>query len=191
MTVKDVIYVEANKFPTVVSCIDEELGNKWEHLLEFAFDVTKPFPDGSYESDINGVLMKDIPDVKSYYLPVHIHDQVLPTEISIRFTKTIELIKGMAGIYGLFLAVIGPNSVVPYHTDDRSNNTNTILIGVRVPSTNVDDIGFEINSTKYNIDKSIIFSSSIPHKAWNNTNQWWVSAILIADINTLKLKDTA
>ena len=106
-------------------------------------------------------------------------------------TKTIELIKGMNGVYGLFLAVIGPNSVVPYHTDDRSNNTNTILIGVRVPSTNVDDVGFEINSTKYNIDKSIIFSSSIPHKAWNNTNQWWVSAILIADINTLKLKDTA
>lgn len=103
--------------------------------------------------------------------------------IATKFSETIQCITNMPGVLEARMIAIGPNSVLPLHLDDMNrpcydlNDWYSVFIGVNVPSQNSDLLGVQIEEETYNHNngQAIIFDTQIPHHAWNNTNQWWIS----------------
>lgn len=191
MNVSNTDYISSHKFLELVDCVDQELANDWAYLIPYAFDVTQIRPDGTYYADVHGTLLRDYKDVSIYYLPVYIEGETLQEVLVTRFEKSVEIIEQLPNISKAFVIFVGPNSPVPRHVDDHPATLYNMLLGVRVPGSSADEVGIQIDSTvcRPARGEALIFSPTIPHHAWNKTDQWWVSIVLMADVNTLKLKE--
>ena len=99
------------------------------------------------------------------------------------FPRTLEFSKKLNGITKIELIAIGPNSIIPLHLDDMSrpkfdtSNFYVMFIGIHVPSNEPNIVGIQIDKEIYNHThgKAIVFDTQIPHSAWNNTDEWWLS----------------
>lgn len=103
-----------------------------------------------------------------------------------KFKPAIEKIESMPGIVLSVLFFIAPNSIVPTHIHDMDrpayDNTDyyNIFLGLYVPSTDVEILGAKIDNEIHSHakGKAFVFDSQVPHSAWNNTNEWWLSILM-------------
>lgn len=124
--------------------------------------------DSDENVNINAVLLFDI-------------ESIISKEIEERFPRTIEFIKNMPGVRIASCIAISPKSKVPLHLDNMEkpayelNDWYAVLIGIKVSDNNL--IGLEIDNQTCIPEEgeSIIFDTQLPHKAWNDTDTWWIS----------------
>jgi hypothetical protein len=133
--------------------------------------------------DLTEILPRDRTNISIYVIFLYDHSHITTDEIQRKFPKTREYVQTMPGVSTLKCIAIGPNSIVPLHLDDMSrapydlNNWYSVFTGVTVPSESADLIGVKVDNDIYNHAEaeSIVFDTQIPHCAWNNTDQWWIS----------------
>lgn len=89
----------------------------------------------------------------------------------------------LPGIINFSLNCISPGGAIPEHSDysydmredlAKSKEAFVILVAVDIPSNDIDLCGFELNGIKTVIKTGDIkaFDGSLPHSAWNYTNEW-------------------
>jgi hypothetical protein len=105
------------------------------------------------------------------------------TEWSNQLPKLTSIAKALPGIVNFSLNAIAPGGQVPEHSDysydmrkDLSgvDHVYVIVIGVNIPSTNIDECGFKLGEEKILLKTGdiISFDGGVPHSAWNFTDQW-------------------
>jgi hypothetical protein len=91
--------------------------------------------------------------------------------------------KQLPGVVNFTLNAIAPGGQVPIHSDytydmrkdlSKSDLVYVILLGVDIPSTNIDECGFKIGDDTILIKTNdiIAFDGGIPHCGWNFTDKW-------------------
>ncbi|NBP59036.1 hypothetical protein EBU71_21305 [bacterium] len=170
--------MSANNYVQCVEILKEEMSTDY---LNFLFNVME-YDDSP---DLTEVNPRDRKNISLYcgllYQKGHSDYNI---ELLAKFKKTLNLCHQLPGIEKIEIIAVGPCSVVPLHLDDMSrpaydtsNDWYSVLIGVCVPSNNIELLGIEIGNKKYSIEQNvpIIFDTQVPHHAWNNTKDWWVS----------------
>ena len=105
------------------------------------------------------------------------------TEWSDKLPKLTSIAKALPGIVNFSLNAIAPGGAVPEHSDysydmrkDLSgvDQVYVIVLGVDIPSTDVNECGFKIgnNTLLLKTNDIIAFDGGIPHSAWNKTTKW-------------------
>ncbi len=141
--------------------------------------------DNDDSHDLTGVHPRDRTDV-NLHCGLLLGDGVTEYKDTLikKFQKSLNYAKTLSGVVKIELIAIGPNSVVPTHLDDMSrpqfdnnNDWYSVFIGVVVPSIDLRMIGVQVGNEIYNhmCGKAIVFDTQIPHSAYNNTDQWWLS----------------
>lgn len=91
--------------------------------------------------------------------------------------------KTLPGVVNFSLNAISPGGQVPEHSDytydmrkDLSgvDRVYVIVIGVDIPSTDINECGFRIGDENLLLKTGdiIAFDGGIPHSGWNFTNKW-------------------
>lgn len=116
--------------------------------------------------------------LKWHIIPVLRNSEV--TEYAFELPNVLEKVKQIPGVVNCTLNIYSPGGDSPIHTDD-GYDTRPDLIGfkkclavllcVDIPSTNIDECGFQIADEKivHKTGDFIGFDGSIPHGSWNNT----------------------
>ena len=105
------------------------------------------------------------------------------TEWASKLPKLTSIAKSLPGIVNFSLNAIAPGGAVPEHSDysydmrkDLSgvDQVYVIVIGVNIPSTDIDKCGFKIGNESLLLKTGdiIAFDGGIPHSAWNKTDKW-------------------
>lgn len=169
--------------------LSEELAHDWQYLKEYGIDLHKLNERGEYYKDVYGEVISGRPDVNVFYLPTYSSSGKLPDVIRSKFEKSNSILSTVAGLDHTFIAFIGPHSVVPMHVDDPNREPNdpsqnlNVLLGIRVPSTDISQIGLRVNNEVigHKSQHAVVFDAQIPHEAWNNTDDWWIAIVLRTD----------
>jgi len=169
-----------------------DLNNEWESLLPLAVDVRNLDKDetGDYfYKTIDGTPVHDVPTARVWYLRIYDKHDQMDGIISNRFNRSILELECVPGIRRVFIVFIAPNADLPRHIDDLErppydpSETYNLVLGVSVPSEDINDLGINIHTTDLNLknNHAILFDANVPHNAWNKTNDWWISSILVVD----------
>jgi hypothetical protein len=177
-TVSQDYYVAPWMITECVKIFRDEMKN-FQNIKEHLINVL----DFDDSPDLTEVHPKDRTNVSIYVIFLYDHMYAATEEIQKKFSKTRNYVQTMPGVNTLKCIAIGPNSIVPLHLDDMNrepydlNNWYSVFTGVIVPSEDANLIGIKIDNDIYSHaeEKSIIFDTQIPHCAWNNTDQWWIS----------------
>lgn len=180
-----------NILKLLAKILREELGSNWDNLIKYAINLNDPA--GGY-TDVNGVPIAGRSDVNVYYLNTYDKTGEVHKEIADKFSRSTRILKGLPGLDRTFIAFIGPNSVIPSHIDDLNrpafdpSSRYNVLLGVQVPSDNIEQIGLRVNTESVNHcnDYAVAFDANIPHDAWNKTNEWWICIVLLTDKDYVK-----
>jgi hypothetical protein len=89
----------------------------------------------------------------------------------------------LPGVVNFSLNCISPGGAVPEHSDysydmredlSGTKRAYVILVAVNIPSDKIDECGFSLGGENYYIKTGDIraFDGSIPHSAWNKTQNW-------------------
>jgi hypothetical protein len=116
-----------------------------------------------------------------YMLPVIRNRKV--TEWAHELPHTTSLATEIPGLVNITLNFFAPGSGAPAHSDydydmreDITNNSKcyAILLGVKVPSNDIELNGFRLGSESIVIRENDIFGfdGGIEHQSWNNTECW-------------------
>lgn len=170
--------------------VAEELTDDWHDLLPYAHFIKDPDEYGNYHTDVNGIPLNTRDDVNVYYLPSDDSDVVAS-----RFIRTNNILSEFTGYHRNFIAIIGPNSVIPKHIDDSTrkpfsfSKTCNFLLGIKVPSEDPNQLGFSLNNKiiGQKVGSAVAFDANIPHEAWNKTNEWWIALSMVVDKHRCKL----
>jgi hypothetical protein len=107
------------------------------------------------------------------------------------FNEVVAKIEKLPDCFQAFINFMKPNSILPEHMDDESSNGNygtlksagikcyQISCGIHIPSSDPELCGLEINKEIAVVGegKIIAFDGTLPHRGWNNTDQWRVTLI--------------
>lgn len=107
------------------------------------------------------------------------------------FSDVVKKIEVLPDCFQAFINFMKPNSILPEHMDDESANGNygtlksagikcyQISCGVHIPSSNPIECGLEVNKEIVTVEQGgiIAFDGTLPHRGWNNTDQWRVTLI--------------
>lgn len=89
----------------------------------------------------------------------------------------------LPGVVNFSLNAIAPNGTAPTHSDysydmrgDLTGNAKVyvILLGVKVPSNDINKCGFHVNEERISFGTNSIkaFDGAAPHGSWNYTDDW-------------------
>lgn len=145
-----------------------------ESLLPHFVRVT----DVDDSPDLTDVHPRDRKDLDLFFISV---DDTL-------FPKTTALIKNIPEITTATILGFGPHSQLYTHVDTELEpyseiDWKSVFIGMFVPSYNIEKVAVKIGDDIFSHKDIIIFDTQIPHSAWNQTDQWWIS-IRLAVLNT-------
>jgi hypothetical protein len=107
------------------------------------------------------------------------------------FAEVVKKIGLLPDCFQAFINFMKPNSVLPEHMDDESINGNygtlrcagikcyQISCGIHIPSIDPILCGLELNKEIITIGQGeiVAFDGTLPHRGWNNTDQWRVTLI--------------
>ncbi len=174
-TVDQSLYSNPDMIDGVVELFKKEMGS---------FDEVKSYSVNVLDFDDSRDLT-DIPPRERNNISVHTFSlfESIEEKILSKFPLTVDYIKLMPGVIDARMIAIGPNSILPLHLDDMGrpsydlNDWYSVFIGIQVPSENSDLLGVQIETDicKHKSGLAIIFDTQIPHHAWNNTSEWWIS----------------
>ena len=150
--------------------------------------------DNSY--DLTDIHPKNRKNLLMYIIFFKKNDE-LDDKIKNRFPMTYEYIQKIPGVIDTVCIAIAPNSIMPLHIDDMEkglyqyNDWYSVFIGVKVPSSDSNLLGVEIDKIIYNHSEknAIVFDTQCPHRAWNNTNDWWISLRFNVKKSFFKIKE--
>lgn len=105
------------------------------------------------------------------------------TEWAKLFPKLSNVAIELPGIVNFSLNAIAPGGQVPKHSDytydmrkdlSKADLVYVILLGVDIPSTDIDKCGFKIGDETILLKTNdiIAFDGKIPHSGWNFTDKW-------------------
>ena len=105
------------------------------------------------------------------------------TEWSNTLPKLTSIAKSLPGIVNFSLNAIAPGGQAPIHSDysydmrkDLSgvDQVYVILIGVDIPSDNINVCGFQLDNNRmvFKTGDIIAFDGGIPHGSWNYSDEW-------------------
>ena len=112
-------------------------------------------------------------------------------EVPDMFKDVVKKIEKLPDCFQAFINFMQPNSILPEHLDDESPNGNygtlksagikcyQISCGIHIPSSDPIECGLEINKEIIAVEQNsiIAFDGTLPHRGWNNTDQWRVTLI--------------
>lgn len=181
-----------NILKLLAKILREELGSNWETVAK-AHGINLNDPAGGY-TDTAGNPIAGRSDVNVYYLNTYDRSGTVHSDVAEQFSRSNRILKGLPGLERTFIAFIGPNSVIPCHVDDperpafNPSKRLNVLLGIQVPSNNIEQIGLRVNTESINQcnDHAVSFDANIPHDAWNNTNEWWIGIVLLTDKEHVK-----
>lgn len=169
-------YQAHEKIPLLLKTMQEE-------LVEF-LKVKQPtdVADLTWFEKRYGHLMGDRDIVKLWYVNPSIRDGEI-TEWADNFPKTSKLAMELPGIVNFSLNVVSPGGQCPPHTDYRfdMNPTQTkakrayvILLGIDIPSTDINVCGFDLNGDKKLLVNGdiISFDGAFIHSSWNYSDKY-------------------
>jgi hypothetical protein len=107
------------------------------------------------------------------------------------FEEVVKKMELLPDCFQAFINFMKPNSTLPEHMDDESLDGNygtlrsagikcyQISCGIHIPSTDPALCGLEINKevVTFGAGDIIAFNGTLPHRGWNNTDQWRVTLI--------------
>ena len=131
--------------------------------------------------DLTDIHPRDRENLLIHVMMIYNKDQEVSLEMSKQFYETINLVKNIPEILDITYITIGPTSILPLHVDTMTkpvydlNDWFSVLLGVYVPSNDIDLLGVQIGNDIYthSSETPIIFDTQIPHCAWNRTNDQW------------------
>jgi hypothetical protein len=112
-------------------------------------------------------------------------------EAPIMFKEVTSKIEKLPDCFQAFINFMKPNSILPEHMDDESTEGNLgtlrsaglkcyqISCGIHIPSIDPALCGLEVNKEVIVVGENeiIAFDGTLPHRGWNNTDQWRVTLI--------------
>ena len=112
-----------------------------------------------------------------------------PTKWSKQWPRTHEVTKDVPGIIHVAVNFTKPGCTIPVHQDkvDRINDSVVDLvptvIGIRIPSADIDVVGFEIDSNKIYLGEGdvVSFLPEQPHGSWNFSKEWRVTLYITTE----------
>ncbi len=111
------------------------------------------------------------------------------TKWSEQWPRTYNASKDMPGVIHVAVNFTKPGCVIPVHQDkvdrinDRVIDLIPTLIGIRIPSNNIDTVGFEIDQKRIYIGEGDIvsFLPEQPHGSWNFSKEWRVTLYITTE----------
>ena len=111
------------------------------------------------------------------------------TQWSDQWPRTYNASKDMPGVIHVAVNFTKPGCVIPVHQDkvdrinDRVIDLIPTLIGIHIPSNNMDTVGFEIDQKRIYIGEGDIvsFLPEQPHGSWNFSNEWRVTLYITTE----------
>lgn len=176
------MFINSNKFiyddlvPMLTDTFVKEFGCAEDWLENSLLSHQPPGPD----------ILDNTTDDQTNLHALVVYDRIelIDPYIQERFTKFRELLSiSLPKILSVHVALLGPNSVVPLHSDSHSKGRNpdtdvNILIGCVI--TDPTRVGFQLAGIDADIEygRGLVFDGKIPHRAWNKTDSWAVTMIL-------------
>lgn len=155
-----------NNFKIIQKSAKSEIPNI-DYLLPHFVRVT----DVDDSPDLTDIHPRDRTDLHLFFVSV---DEKL-------FPNTTKIIKENSNIVSAVILGFGPNSQLYPHVDTvelppyAEVNWLSVFMGLYVPSYDKDLVGVKVGDTVYSHEDIIVFDTQVPHLAWNNTNEWWIS----------------
>ena len=120
--------------------------------------------------------------MKLWYAVPNIRAEKL-TEWADKLPKLSSIAKGLPGIVNFSLNAIAPGGQAPTHSDYSYDmrkdlagvdQVYVILLGVDIPSDNIDVCGFHLGEehTLLKTGDIIAFDGGVPHGSWNYSDKW-------------------
>ena len=117
---------------------------------------------------------------------IHFYKQ---TKWSKQWSRTHEATKDVPGIIHVAVNFTKPGCVIPVHQDkidrinDRVIDLIPTLIGIRIPSDNIDTVGFEVDQKRIYIGEGDIvsFLPEQSHGSWNFSKEWRVTLYITTE----------
>jgi hypothetical protein len=111
------------------------------------------------------------------------------TKWSEQWPRTYSATKDVPGIIHVAINFTKPGCTIPVHQDkvdrinDRVIELVPTLIGIRIPSDNIDTVGFEIDQKRIYIGEGDIvsFLPEQPHGSWNFSSEWRVTLYITSE----------
>ena len=111
------------------------------------------------------------------------------TKWSDQWPRTYNASKDMPGVIHVAVNFTKPGCVIPVHQDkvDRINDhvidLVPTLIGIRIPSNNIDTVGFEVDQKRIYIGEGDIvsFLPEQSHGSWNFSKEWRVTLYITTE----------
>lgn len=159
-------------------------------LLEYAENKDK------LDQTKNGALVREIYNVDSdrtdvYWFGFPIIEVDNINERYAKFwPKTSAFVKDIPGVINTVINFVGPKSVVPRHSDTDiekeiigDREAIGVIIGINMPSTDPDIVGFEVNKEikSWGSGEIVAINGYKRHSGWNESDQWRVSMLIDLD----------
>lgn len=110
-------------------------------------------------------------------------------EYAQHWPNTMKVLKEIPGVLNVCVNFIQPNTRIPDHTDDYWDLSEEVvgkvraygtMIGISMPSTNPDVVGFHVEGEvkSWDTGEIVSFDGLKKHGGWNNSDEWRVTMIL-------------
>jgi len=115
--------------------------------------------------------------------------RIVAEEYRNSWPKTLIAIEKIPGVINVAINFIGPQNIIPDHKDDYFDMSPEIagekkgwgtMIGISMPSPDVEVVGFHIEGEKKGWDTGDIvsFDGYKTHGGWNKSDEWRVTMII-------------
>ena len=173
-------YVDYDKFLQAVEAAKTAIPNKF-CIVEHLVDVTE-YDDSP---DLTEIHPKDRDNVDFRICIFHPDkDNRIP-----RLKPVCDILESMQGVERAAIINIGPKSIMPKHIDDmerplyEETPVYNVFTGFHIPQG---ELGVKVGEDIADVSKPIVFNAQIPHEAWNQTSQDWLSLLIYINKDTFK-----
>jgi len=111
------------------------------------------------------------------------------TRWSDQWSRTFGATYQVPGIIHVAVNFTKPGCTIPVHQDkvdrinDRVLDLIPTVIGIQIPHSDVDTVGFEIDGQRLYLGEgdAVSFLPEQPHGSWNNSSQWRVTLYITTE----------
>ena len=181
--------------------------NMWIDYKNYKhFDLLEQLRDialSEYDNKLNPHLVAESIKERYNQLPWppkvdwHLHPLIMNTEINKDFSAywpaSTEFASKIPGLRSLNVNYVSPNTIIPDHKDDilelkqleswRKKLGIVTMIGIDMPSNDVDVVGFHVNNIKksWSSGDIVSFDGHQLHGGWNNSDKMRVTFYISID----------